>query len=160
MQCTLNVNLAPDAISWGSDCVGNKKLLSAKEKLSTDALIWKIVKLQGPIPLKDIVKRVRKNSSTVWRNMVLLEEEELIRQTEPGSKVYVPFEWSDAKVAVKEALGRLKERWSQVTTYRVASEAGISVTEVESIVFPLAKEAGMSIGTVDKPTEIETDFSK
>lgn len=155
MQHTLDVSVASGATLWISGCVSEKK------KLSTDALIWRIVELHGgPISFKDIKKRVKKNRTTIWRNIVLLERKEIIRETDTGSKIYVPFEWSDPKVAVKEALGHLKKRWSQVTTYRVASEAGISLKKVKEIVFPLAKEVGLCIGTVDKPAETECDFSE
>lgn len=116
---------------------------SAKKKLSTDALIWKIVKSRGPIPFKDIVKSVKKDTSTVWRNLVLLESEELIKKIQTG---YVPFEWSDLEASVRKALREFKtENYVKVTLNDIANKVGRPPNKIEKYAYHWAPNEGLEI---------------
>jgi len=135
--------------------VRRKKPKSARKKLSTDALIWKIVKSRGPIPLKDIVEAVKRNPSTVWRNIALLESEELIRETQPDSREYVPFEWSDVEVSVIEALDEFKEDWSvKVTLNKIANKTGQPPENIKEYAYRWAPKKGLEIAEENEKIDI------
>lgn len=135
--------------------MGRKKPTSARKELSTDALIWKIVKSRGPIPLKDIVGAVKVNRSTVWRNIRLLEDEELIRETEPSSREYVPFEWSDVEVSVIEALDELREgSYVKVTLNKIANKTGQPPENIKEYAYYWAPKKGLEIAEENEKIDI------
>jgi len=120
-----------------------KKPQSAKKKLSTDARIWKIVKSRGPITLKDVAKAVEKDDSTAWRNLVLLEDEELIKETQEG---YVPFEWQDLETSVRKALRDFKtEHYVKVSLDDIAKKVRQPPKKIEDYAYRWAPEEGLEI---------------
>jgi len=119
----------------------NQKL-SHKETLSADAkLIIALLKKQ-PQTRKELCKSANIHISTFYRIISQLKGRGIIRETEDGFALWTYIE---LEKAIENALDKLEKSDSTITFNKIASEVGAHPSEIESIIYPIAKKRGMEV---------------
>jgi pyridoxine/pyridoxamine 5'-phosphate oxidase len=115
---------------------------SHREKLSSDARIIIALLKKQPQTRNELCKTADIHSSTFYRNIHLLKGRVILKETEGG---YALWTYIELEKAIETALDKLEKTDSVITFNKIASEVGAHPSEIDSIIYPIAKKRGMEV---------------
>ena len=119
---------------------------SHKTRLSADAkLIVALLKKQ-PQKKNDLCKSARIHSSTFYRILHLLKTRGIIKETKDGFALWT---YNELEKAIEDALDKLEKTGTTITFNKIASEVGAHPSEIESVIYLIAKKRGMEIRVLE-----------
>jgi lambda repressor-like predicted transcriptional regulator len=119
-----------------------KRKFSHKQNLSADAkLIVALLKKQ-PQSKSELCNNAGIHESTFYRVIFLLKARGIIKETMGGFALWTYIE---LEKDIENALDRLGENYSVITFNKIASEVGVHPSEIEPIIYGIAKKRGMEV---------------
>ncbi len=119
----------------------NRKV-SHKTRLSADAKLIIALLRKQPQTKDSLCKNAGIHLSTFYRVLPLLRDRGIIKETEDGFALWTYIE---LEKAVENALDKLQESDSTLTFHQIASEVGAHPSEIEPIIYRIAKKRGMEV---------------
>lgn len=123
-----------------------KQKMSHKTKLSADAKLVIALLRKQPQTRDDLCKNARIHLSTFYRIFSLLRERGIVKETGDGLALWVYIELQNA---VENALDKLEKTDSVMTFNKIASEVGVHPSEIEPLIYRIAKKRGMEVRLID-----------
>jgi Fe2+ or Zn2+ uptake regulation protein len=119
-----------------------KQKFSHKADLSADAKLIISLLNKQPQTKDELCKIAKIHISTFYRILPLLKRRGIIKETEDGFALRTYIE---LKKDVENAIDKLKDSTSVITLNKIASEIGVNPSEIETIIYAIAKERGMEV---------------
>ena len=122
-----------------------KQKISHKTKLSADAKLIIALLRKQPQTKDELCKNAGIHISTFYRILPLLERHGVIKETSGGFALWT---YVELEKAIENALDKLEKVDSTITLNKIASEVGVHPSEIESIIYRIAKNHGMEVRTL------------
>jgi len=119
-----------------------KLKLSHKKRLSADAKLITALMSKQPQTRDELCKNTGFHRSTFYRIRLLLEERGIIKETEGGFALWTYIE---LEKSIENTLDKLEKTDSVIPFNKIASEVGVHPSEIESIIYKIAKRRGMEV---------------
>jgi len=131
-----------------------KRRISHRTRLSADAKLIIALLRKQPQKKDELCKSASIHPSTFYRIKPLLEEG-IIKETKEGFALWTYLE---LEKAVEDVIVKLEEENVSITINRIASKVGSSPSEIEKVIFPIAKKLGMTIRVEKGEKVIARDY--
>jgi len=119
-----------------------KQKISHKTRLCAEAKLIIALLRKQPQAKDELCKNAGIHRSTFYRIRLLLKERGIIKETEDGFALWTYIE---LEKAIENALDKLEETASVITFNKIASEVGVHPSEIEPIIYRIAKKRGMEV---------------
>lgn len=123
-----------------------KRKVSHKTRLSADAKLIVALLRKQPQTKAELCKNTGIDTSTFYRNLPLLKRRGIIKETKDGFALWTYIE---LEKDIENALDKLEKTDSVITFNKIASEVGVHPSEIEPMIYRIAKKRGMVV-CVDK----------
>ena len=124
-----------------------KDLTSYGKRLSVEAKMIRELLKKQPQKKNDLCRRAGISISSFHRILPLLKEAEIIKETEGGFALWTYIE---SEKDVEDVLDKSEETDSfPITFNKIASEIGVSPSEIEKVIYPIVKKRGMEVRVIE-----------
>jgi sugar-specific transcriptional regulator TrmB len=116
--------------------------MSHRTGLSTDAKLIIALLRKQPQAKDELCKNSGIHLSSFYRILPLLKGRGIIKETEGGFALWTYIE---LEKAIENALDKFEKTDSIIALNKIASEVGVPPSEIESIIYHIAKKRGMEV---------------
>lgn len=119
-----------------------KRKFSHKQNFSADAKVIIALLKKQPQSKSELCSNAGIHKSTFYRTVFLLKTREIVKETIDGFALWTYIE---LEKELENVVDKLERNYSVITFNKIASEVGVHPSEIESIIFKIAKKRGMEI---------------